>query len=76
MFDMLTLDQLYALHHQLGESNRKIHLTMMDGYEPIIPVCGPDWNVRAAACSELAETLYAVGAVINAREAELVASRA
>jgi hypothetical protein len=75
MFDMLTLEDLYKLHHQLGASGHKIHCTMMDGLTPLIPTLSDDWNVRAAAISELSETMYAVSAVIDVREAELVASR-
>jgi hypothetical protein len=76
-FDLLTLGQLDALHESLFTSHEKLHVRLTDrpGAGPVIPY-GPDWNIASAACSELTETMIAVGDEITRRTDAEIARRA
>ena len=76
-FDLLTLGQLDALHESLFTSHEKLHVRLTDrpGAGPVI-TSGPDWNIASAACSELTETMIAVGDEITRRTDAEIARRA
>jgi hypothetical protein len=70
MFDTLTLDDLYELHHQLCTEHKTTHEKMMNGFTPRIPVISEQWNVLQSKCAEISETIHAAGAEISRRETE------
>jgi hypothetical protein len=74
MFDMLTLDQLYALHTSLCATHFKLYrrLVGVNG-QPLIDPTGPDWAIITAAQNELHETVTAVYAEITRRHEQACA---
>ena len=77
MFDMLTLDELYELHHQLSNGHRATFSRMMGGLplRPLISPTSEEWAVLQASNSEVFETVIAVGEEITRRENERTALR-
>lgn len=65
MFDMLTRDELCTLHTTLYRAGTAVHQRVM-----ALPSLGPEWDMLTAHHAELAETMAAVDAELNRREAE------
>ena len=64
MFDMLTRDQLYALHTSLAASATRIHQRIMG-----LPVFSDAWQIASAAHDEITETMSAISSDLTRRNA-------
>ena len=71
MFDMLTTDELFALHTSLYNQGTLVHARMLgpDG-QPRMDVFGDDWRVLAAWHAEVGEMQQEIGAELRRRAQE------
>jgi hypothetical protein len=70
MFDMLTRDELCDLHTTLYQGATRAHRQLIaeDGHLITQPLT-TDWNLYSAVHAELAETMEAVDAELDRRDA-------
>jgi hypothetical protein len=70
MYEVLTLDDLYKLHHDLFTDATAAHKQMIDGGKPVIPVFSDEWQRLTQIHQTLLEVMTSIDDEICRRYAE------
>ena len=71
MLDLLTLTDLHVLHAELFADGAVLHESIMDPvtHEPLVPTFSPEWKRVSEIHEAILNTMLAIGAEIDARNA-------